>query len=134
MRSERRTGRPRTPDRLSRGPQNGRVARPLDGEVLPLPGTPGSAGASYPASKAALNQVTSYVGNELRAVGVTMVSLDPGATGSEHVIELSERLGYDTSALQPVEVAAKVVVARELVDEHQLLALEVGQGKATQVP
>ena len=74
------------------------------------------------------------MGNELRAVGVTMVSLDPGATGSEHVIELSERLGYDTSALQPVEVAAKVVVARELVDEHQLLALEVGQGKATQVP
>jgi NAD(P)-dependent dehydrogenase (short-subunit alcohol dehydrogenase family) len=130
-----------------------RVARPLDGEVLPLPGAVGGLQSSYPASKAALNQMTSYVGNELRAVGVTMVAIDPGATSSENAVDATNRLwGVEAAreilpVMQPVEVAAsaigfiaasvdpsrwatKVVVARELVEEHRLHELDDGQGSA----
>lgn len=117
-----------------------RLAQPLDGEIVPLPGAVGGVNASYPATKAALNQVTSYIGNELRAVGVTMVSIDPGPTSSENAVDMLKRWGVEAARdiLQPVEVAAtaigfiaasadpsrwatKVVVSRELVEEYQLL-------------
>jgi citronellol/citronellal dehydrogenase len=105
----------------------------------PLPGA-GGLGAAYPASKAAVSQLSSYVGNELRAVGVTMVGLDPGFARSESCEVLSQRLGIDPALAQPVEVAAKatgwlathpdplrfagrVLVAREVVEAHHLLKL-----------
>jgi NAD(P)-dependent dehydrogenase (short-subunit alcohol dehydrogenase family) len=105
----------------------------------PLPGA-GGLGAAYPASKAAVSQLSSFVGNELRAVGVTMVGLDPGFARSESCEILSQRLGIDPALAQPVEVAAKatgwlathpdplqfagqVLVAREVVDAHHLLKL-----------
>jgi NAD(P)-dependent dehydrogenase (short-subunit alcohol dehydrogenase family) len=127
-----------------------RVAQLSDGGLMPLPGA-GGVSAGYSASKAALRQLSAYVGNELRAVGVTMVAIDPGFARSEHALAEADLLGLDTSLAQPVEVAAKaigfiaanpdlsvwaakVVVARELVDEYQLLVLEAGQGSATWIP
>jgi NAD(P)-dependent dehydrogenase (short-subunit alcohol dehydrogenase family) len=127
-----------------------RVAQLSDGGLMPLPGA-GGVSAGYSSSKAALSQFSAYVGNELRAVGVTMVGIDPGFARSEHALAEARLIGADLSLAQPVEVAAKaigfiaaspdvsvwaakVVVARELVDEHQLLGLEPGQGSATWIP
>jgi citronellol/citronellal dehydrogenase len=130
-----------------------RVARPLDGDVLPLPPALGGLNAFYPASKAALNQLTSYVGNELRAVGVTMVSIDPGFTATENAVrtsyswygkEVTEAIlrdaqppevtavaiGFIATRDDPSPWATKVVVARELVNEYQLLDMDMGQGTA----
>jgi NAD(P)-dependent dehydrogenase (short-subunit alcohol dehydrogenase family) len=104
---------------------------------MPLPGQ-GGLGAAYPTSKAALNQLSAYVGNELRAAGITVVAVDPGFARSESAEIMASRIGADPDWAQPVEVAAKaigylasladpsgfagrVVVARELVDEHSLL-------------
>lgn len=105
----------------------------------PLPGQ-GGLGAAYPTSKAALTQMTALVGNELRAEGITMCSIDPGFARSESAEILAHRLGADPAWAQPVEVAAKAVgwiathddplefagrfvVARELVDDNALLPL-----------
>jgi NAD(P)-dependent dehydrogenase (short-subunit alcohol dehydrogenase family) len=115
------------------------AAHSPDGGPMPLPGA-GGLGAAYPTSKAALNQFTAHVGNELRAVGITMVAIDPGFARSESAEILASRIGADPNWAQPVEVAAKAiafiavspdpsawattfVVARELVDEHHLLEL-----------
>jgi 3-oxoacyl-[acyl-carrier protein] reductase len=108
-----------------------------DGTATPLPGA-GGLGGAYPTSKAALNQFTAHVGNELRAVGVTMVAVDPGFSRSESAEILASRIGADPAWAQPVEVVAKAVgflatrddplvyagrmiVARELVDENGLI-------------
>jgi NAD(P)-dependent dehydrogenase (short-subunit alcohol dehydrogenase family) len=110
---------------------------PAPGTIGPLPGA-GGLGAAYPTSKAAITQMTAYVGNELRAEGITMVAIDPGFAASESAEILASRLGADVAWAQPVEVAAKatgwiatssdmldfagtLVVARELVDMHGLL-------------
>jgi NAD(P)-dependent dehydrogenase (short-subunit alcohol dehydrogenase family) len=110
---------------------------PPAGEEIPLPGK-GGLGAAYPTSKSAITQLTAYVGNELKAEGITMLALDPGFARSESAEILAARVGADPSWAQPVEVAAKAVgyiaslpdpaefaarfvVARELVDEHALL-------------
>jgi NAD(P)-dependent dehydrogenase (short-subunit alcohol dehydrogenase family) len=104
----------------------------------PLPGE-GGLGAAYPTSKAALTQMTAFVGNELLAQGIAVVALDPGYARSESAEILSARIGADPAWAQPVEVAAKAVgylatcpdpseyaarfvVARELVDAHGLVA------------
>ncbi len=103
----------------------------------PLPGA-GGLGAAYPTSKAALAQMNAFVGNELRAHGITSVVVDPGFARSESAELLSARIGADPAWAQPVEVAAKAVgylatcddqlsyagrfvVAREIVDEHALM-------------
>jgi NAD(P)-dependent dehydrogenase (short-subunit alcohol dehydrogenase family) len=103
----------------------------------PLPGA-GGLGAAYPTSKAALTQMTAFVGNELLADDVVVVALDPGYARSESAEILSARIGADPAWAQPVEVAAKAVgylatcsrprdyaarfvVARELVDAHRLM-------------
>ena len=75
---------------------------------LPLPGA-GGLGAAYPTSKAALNQFTAFVGNELRPAGIAMVAVDPGFARSESAEIFAARLGVDASWAQPVEVAAKAV-------------------------
>lgn len=107
-----------------------------DGAPMPLPGA-GGLGAAYPTSKAAVNQFTAHVGNELRAVGIAMVAVDPGFARSESAEILASRLGADPAWAQPVEVAARAigyiatcedpmayagrfVVARELLDEQGL--------------
>ena len=108
-----------------------------DGAEMPLPRA-GGLGAAYPTSKAALTQFTAHVGNELRAVGITMVAIDPGFARSESAEILASRIGADPAWAQPVEVAAKAIgflatqddpltyagrmlVAREIVDEHGLM-------------
>jgi NAD(P)-dependent dehydrogenase (short-subunit alcohol dehydrogenase family) len=105
----------------------------------PLPGA-GGLGAAYPTSKAALTQMTAFVGNELLADGIVVVALDPGYARSESAEILSERIGADPAWAQPVEVAARAVghlatcasprdyaarfvVARELVDAYGLMAV-----------
>ena len=112
---------------------------PPPGAQLPLPGK-GGVGAAYPASKSAVTQMTTYLGNELREVGIAMIGVDPGFARSESAEILSARMGLDPSSAQPVTVAAKaigwlatcddtlayagqLVVARELVDRHKLLDL-----------
>ncbi len=109
------------------------------GAQIPLPRT-GGLGAAYPTSKSAVTQMTAYIGNELREVGIPMIALDPGYARSESAEILSSRMGLDPSLAQPVTVAAKAigwlatcddpmayagrfVVAREIVDEHKLLDL-----------
>jgi NAD(P)-dependent dehydrogenase (short-subunit alcohol dehydrogenase family) len=103
----------------------------------PLPGA-GGLGAAYPTSKAALTQMTAFVGNELLADDIVVVALDPGYARSESAEILSARIGADPAWAQPVEVAAKAVgylatcsrprdyaarfvVARALVDAHRLM-------------
>ncbi len=115
------------------------ASHPPGDAPMPLPGA-GGLGAAYPTSKAALSQLTAYVGNELRAVGVSMVGIDPGFARSESAEILAGRLGIDPAWAQPVEVAARAigfiavspeplryactcVVARELVDAHSLLEI-----------
>lgn len=112
---------------------------PEPGTDVPLPGA-GGLGAAYPTSKAALAQMTAHVGNELRAEGIVMVALDPGFAASESAEILASRIGADVAWAQPVEVAAKAtgwiatcadplefagafIVARELVDGHELMQL-----------
>ncbi len=114
------------------------VSHLLEGPA-PLPGA-GGLGAAYPTSKAALAQMNAFVGNELRAYGITSVALDPGFARSESAEILASRIGADAAWAQPVEIAAKAVgylatcshqleyagrfvVARELVDEHKLMPL-----------
>jgi NAD(P)-dependent dehydrogenase (short-subunit alcohol dehydrogenase family) len=109
----------------------------------PLPGA-GGLGAAYPTSKAALTQMTAFVGNELLADDIVVVALDPGYARSESAELLSARIGADPAWAQPVEVAAKAVgylatcarphdyaarfvVARELVDEYGLMAARSGE-------
>ena len=104
----------------------------------PLPGG-GGLGAAYPTSKAALTQMTAFVGNELLVHDVVVVALDPGYARSESAEILSARIGADPAWAQPVEVAAKAVgylatcsdrrdyaarfvVASEVVDEHGLMS------------
>ena len=113
--------------------------RPPQGARLPLP-RKGGVGAAYSTSKAAVNQMTSYLGNELREVGVSMVAIDPGMTRTERAEILASDTGFDLSAAQPMAVTAKaiewlathddplayaghVLVAREIVDQHKLLDL-----------
>ena len=83
-----------------------------DGNVpvgdFPLP-RQGGLGAAYPTTKAAIVHMTKWVGNELRAAGITAVSLGPGYARSESAELLSAKMGLDVSLAQPVEVAAKVV-------------------------
>jgi NAD(P)-dependent dehydrogenase (short-subunit alcohol dehydrogenase family) len=105
----------------------------------PLPGA-GGLGAAYPTSKAALTQMTAFVGNELLQDRIAVVALDPGYARSESAEILSARIGADPNWAQSVEVAAKAVgylstcgdplqyagrfvVARELVDEHGLMSV-----------
>lgn len=117
---------------------SGAAHAPVPGSPMPLPGE-GGLGAAYPTSKAALNQFTAHIGNELRAVGIAMVAIDPGFARSESAELLASRIGADPNWAQPVEVAAKAiahiastdrmpyagrfVVAREIVDEFHLLDL-----------
>ena len=113
--------------------------RPPQGVPLPLPGQGGVA-AAYATSKAAVNQMTSYLSNELRQVGVSMVAIDPGMTRTERAEILAAGQGFDLSAAQPMTVTAKaigwlathddpltygghLVMAREIVDQHGLLDL-----------
>ena len=117
--------------------QAGAQLRP--GAPIPLP-RKGGLGAAYPTSKSAVNQMTSYLGNELREVGVAMIGIDPGFARSESAQILSGRVGVDSATAQPVIVPAKaigwlatcddplayagqVVVAREIVDQYKLLDL-----------
>ena len=103
----------------------------------PLPEA-GGHGAAYPTSKTALNQLTAWLGNELRAVGITMVGIDPGFSRSESAEIFLAQRGLSAESAQPVEIAAKAIayvvtrsgptefacrtlVAREIVDEHELL-------------
>ena len=103
----------------------------------PLPGQ-GGLGAAYPTSKSAISQLTAFVGNELRAAGITMLALDPGFARSESAEILASRIGADPDWAQPVEVAARAigyiaslqdpssfsgrfVIARELVDQQSLM-------------
>ncbi len=74
----------------------------------PLPGG-GGLGAAYPTSKAALTQMTAFVGNELLVHDIVVVALDPGYARSESAEILSARIGADPAWAQPVEVAAKAV-------------------------
>ena len=100
----------------------------------------GGVGAAYPTSKAAVNQMTSYLGNELRKVGVSMIGIDPGMTRTERAETFIAGAGFDLSAAQPMAVTAKAIgwlathddplayaghllVAREIVDHHKLLDL-----------
>jgi NAD(P)-dependent dehydrogenase (short-subunit alcohol dehydrogenase family) len=108
-----------------------------DGSPAPLPGA-GGLGAAYPTSKTALNQMTAQIGNELRAVGITMVAIDPGFAKSESAVILSGRLGISADYAQPVEIAAKAISyiatlddpspfacryysAKDITDEHGLM-------------
>lgn len=104
------------------------------------PGPPagdGGMGAAYPTSKAALTQMTAYVGNELRRDGIAVVAIDPGFARSESNEVLGPKHGFDPAKAQPVEVAAKAIgwlatsgaalshagellVARTLVDRYNL--------------
>jgi len=103
----------------------------------PLPGQ-GGLGAAYPTSKAALTQMTAFIGNELRPCGIAVIALDPGFARSESAEILASRIGADPEWAQPVTVASKAVgwlatsatalelagrfvVARQLVEDHQLL-------------
>lgn len=74
----------------------------------PLPGA-GGLGAAYPTSKTALNQLTTTVGNELRAVGISMFAIDPGFTRSESTELLAARIGADPAWAHPVEDVAKAI-------------------------
>ena len=84
--------------------------------------------------------MTSYLGNELREVGVSMIGIDPGFVRTERAEILTSGTGFDLSAAQPMTVPAKaigwlathddplayagqLVVAREIVDRHKLLDL-----------
>jgi NAD(P)-dependent dehydrogenase (short-subunit alcohol dehydrogenase family) len=76
------------------------------------PGPPpreGGMGAAYPASKAALTQMTAYIGNDLRADGIAVVALDPGFARSESNELLGPKYGFDPAKAQPVTVAAKAI-------------------------
>ena len=97
----------------------------------------GGLGAAYPTSKAALHQKTVYLGNELRASGITLVGIEPGFTRSESAEIMAKHVGADISSAQPVEITARaighiasledrsafdarVIIARDLVDEFGL--------------
>ena len=82
--------------------------RPPQGAHLPLP-RKGGVGAAYSTSKAAVNQMTSYLGNELREVGVSMVAIDHGMTRTERAEILASDTGLDLSAAQPMAVTAKAI-------------------------
>jgi NAD(P)-dependent dehydrogenase (short-subunit alcohol dehydrogenase family) len=114
-------------------------SRPPQGAPIPLP-RQGGVGAAYPTSKAAVDQMTSYLGNELREVGVSMIGIDPGFVRTERAEILTSGTGFDLSAAQPMTVPAKaigwlathddplayagqLVVAREIVNRHKLLDL-----------
>lgn len=74
----------------------------------PLPGA-GGLGSAYPTSKAALAQLTTTVGNELRAAGIAMYAIDPGFARSESAELLAARLGADAQMAQPVEVVSRAI-------------------------
>jgi NAD(P)-dependent dehydrogenase (short-subunit alcohol dehydrogenase family) len=82
-------------------------ARDLD-SARHAPGRPEVA-AAYATSKAAVNQMTSYLSNELRQVGVSMVAIDPGMTRTERAEILAAGQGFDLSAAQPMTVTAKAI-------------------------
>jgi NAD(P)-dependent dehydrogenase (short-subunit alcohol dehydrogenase family) len=76
-------------------------------QPLPAPGEAGWLGAVYGASKAAMNQMSWYLGNELRAEGITVVAFDPEFTRTEATELFAATYGIDLSLAHPMaDVAA----------------------------
>jgi 3-oxoacyl-[acyl-carrier protein] reductase len=109
-------------------------------------GLPGKGGASahYPVTKAALNRFVQAVGKELAEHNIPLIALDPGGVLTERIeMEFKQRsgpaaAGFDpnifksmdvpASALEylccscpnPMQYSGQVVIAEDLVKQHQL--------------
>jgi NAD(P)-dependent dehydrogenase (short-subunit alcohol dehydrogenase family) len=86
------------------------------GDLFPLPPA-SSEGATvfperiaYAATKAALNRLGNAIAPELRALGIAIVSVDPGFTRTELVDLMGERGLVDPNAAVPMEVPVKTVL------------------------
>ena len=77
------------------------------GEGGPVPGV--ATPLAYPASKAALDQLCVSVAPQLRALGVSIVNVNPGFVRTE-MVELMEQAGVDASAAIPIDVPTKALV------------------------
>jgi NAD(P)-dependent dehydrogenase (short-subunit alcohol dehydrogenase family) len=84
---------------------------------LPAPGDPAWLGAVYGTTKAALNQMTLYLGNELRAEHIDVVAFEPGFTRTEATELFADNFGVDISLAHPMsEVASafgRLVIAAD---------------------
>ena len=78
-------------------------------EVEQMPGDEGSPGVAYGASKAGLDRMTVGLAKELRPFGVSVVSVDPGFTLTEHCEELGPAGGLDTAWAHPMDLPAQLV-------------------------
>ncbi len=72
----------------------------------------------YAASKAALNRLGNVLAPELRALGIAVVSIDPGYTRNE-TVELLGGLGIvDADAALPIEVSVRAIVRVITADDR----------------
>jgi 3-oxoacyl-[acyl-carrier protein] reductase len=88
---------------------------PGDPPQTNLPGQ-GYPGAAYPVSKAAINRMTEVLGKELRADGITVVSLHPGRVLVERSPVRLRNAGYDVSQWGSID---KPVAALEWLVTHK---------------
>ncbi|WP_236791998.1 SDR family NAD(P)-dependent oxidoreductase [Amycolatopsis sp. GM8] len=70
-------------------------------------GEPGWLGAVYGTTKAAVHQMTLYLGTELAPEGIDVIGYDPGYTRTEAVDLHAATYGVDTSMATPTEEVAR---------------------------
>jgi len=102
-----------------------------------LPGK-GSNGLGYPTAKAGLDRFVRALAKEMKPHHIAVMGLDPGFTLTERAAIAVAQWGFDTRLAHPMEVPAKaawycctcpdpmwytgkIIVAEELVQEHNLL-------------
>ena len=78
-------------------------------ESVPDRGEPGWLGAVYPTSKAAVIQMTRFLGAELRSEAIGVIGFEPGFTAVEATQLFAGDYGVDLSEAHPAEDVARAI-------------------------